>query len=97
MTDKEPMKIYRKHGHILFPMYEDEGYNTFLWWEIYECDCYRNNIAVANCECLYGEEPCDTADTLAQATAIAKRRYADIAFDRMIYKGKVPNFKMLVN
>lgn len=96
MDTKEPMKIYRKHGHVLYPMYEDEGYNTFLWWEIYECDCYRYGTAVAKCECLYAEEPSHTADTLSEATAIAKKQYQDHAFDRTIAKGKVPNFLMAI-
>ena len=56
--------IYKRNNCVIFPLYEDDDYQTFCYWEIYACDC--SSLAVV-CECLDESEPNDTAPTLRKA------------------------------
>lgn len=72
-------QTYRRHSCVLFPLYDAEDYEEFLYWEIYPCfgDCGGGDLDMDGnrtviCECLYESEPMAIANTLAEATAKAR-------------------------
>jgi len=67
------------HHCVIYPMYEDLGYEKFVCWEVYYCECEKFNWD--NCECYYQSEPMETSVSYRDALKLAKevsKRYAPI-------------------
>jgi hypothetical protein len=66
MTLVQIKKTHRYRGYVIWPEYEDEGYERFDCWEVYKCDCPD----ACDLECvLCAHLPLETTRTLSEARA----------------------------